>query len=466
MSESEAEMEAESAEQQRQRRMVAQHMPYVPDYMHIKEGYYMMNMLYHMGRLDAYVKAMYDADDNGLDEDGEKVEFSDCFDFDNKGYIKIDPETGRITHLSLWSLNHGCFDLPPIIEYFQMLECIELFSDCNLGIELGNLPLLETIEFSCCTHGVFENIPDGLRLPSIKKVTIFESKFDPTNLLSFLKIFPNTLEELQFNLATREQSDEILRILENDDLGFAQSLTTLDMRSCKLTEDDLKRLIFDIRPKYPNLRTIDVSYNSIRSLLGIEGKIMEISSASSSSSQLVLSENNLRKLDLFMNPVRSTNDYKEIAAVKTLLDAFNGISYIGLYACNKCNKYDPDIEYKLRINQAGRSNFMVTDNNPIITMNRALWPLILKRAYKTSAEIYDNENWTREEVEQCQCASGLFHMVRNYAYSQIFVENHTGGATSLSTSAAVDAKTTTTTTTNPADPKNNISDGNRKRKYT
>jgi hypothetical protein len=232
MLESEAEMEAESVEQQRHRRMVvAQHMPYIPDYMNIKEGYYMMNMLYHLGRLDAYVNAIDNADDNGLDEDGEKVQFSDCFDFDNEGYIKIVSETGKITRLFLWSLNHGHFDLPPIMEYFQMLECIELFSDCNLGIELGNFPLLETIEFSCCSHDVFKNIPDGLHLPSIKKVTIFESKFDPTNLSPFLKIFPNTLEELQFILATREQSDEILRILENVDFGFAQSLTTLEMRS-------------------------------------------------------------------------------------------------------------------------------------------------------------------------------------------------------------------------------------------
>jgi hypothetical protein len=209
---------------------------------------------------------------------------------------------------------------------------------------------------------------------------------------------------------------------------------------------------------------------------------MEIIS-SLSSSQLILSDNNLRKLNLCGNPVRrlpAIPNSKEIAAVKTLLDAFNGISnlgnemYLGL-------KYDPDIEYKLRINQAGRRKFMVTDNNPIITMNRALWPLILERAYKTSSEIYDKTlHSTKEEVEQNKCASGLFHMVRNYAYSSIFVEDHTDGATSLSTSTSTPAasasasasasaaatSTTTTANTNPADTKYNISDGSRKRKYT
>ena len=74
-----------------------------------------------------------------------------------------------------------------------------------------------------------------------------------------MKIFPNTLEELHFqSVGTREQSDKILRILENDDdTGrFRESLTTLEMQSCKLNENDLKRLIFDIRPKYPKLHTM------------------------------------------------------------------------------------------------------------------------------------------------------------------------------------------------------------------
>ena len=71
-------------------------------------------------------------------------------------------------------------------------------------------------------------------------------------------------------------------------------------------------------------------------------------------------------------------------------------------------------------------------------------------------------------------------MVRNYAYSPIFVEDHSGDATSSSSStstpaasasasaaaAAAATSTTTTANTNPADTKYNISDGSRKRKYT
>ena len=58
--------------------------------------------------------------------------------------------------------------------------------------------------------------------------------------------------------------------------------------------------------------------------------------------------------------------------------------------------------------------------------NRALWPLILEKAYKNSAEIYDHEdrNRIKEIVESKMCSTGLFHMIRNYAYGPIFVEDH------------------------------------------
>jgi hypothetical protein len=116
-------MESESEQQrQRQRRMVAEHMPHVPDYMNIKEGYYMMHMLYQMGTLDANVNAINDADDDGLNEYGRKVEFKNHFNFDNEHPIKINPKTGRVIFLNIRSLKHGRFDLPPIIKHFRCLQ--------------------------------------------------------------------------------------------------------------------------------------------------------------------------------------------------------------------------------------------------------------------------------------------------------------------------------------------------------
>jgi hypothetical protein len=81
------------------------------------------------------IAALDNADDNGLDEDGNKVKFKDYFNFYNGlcDAVKIHPQiTGRITDIRLQSAFkenfHFYFSLPPIIENFQSLESIDLWN--------------------------------------------------------------------------------------------------------------------------------------------------------------------------------------------------------------------------------------------------------------------------------------------------------------------------------------------------
>ena len=67
------------------------------------------------------------------------------FNFYDKDIIKIDPKTGRIT--SLFLLRR---DVPSIIDQFQSLERLDLANCGLLTMELGNLPLLNTIAFHQC----------------------------------------------------------------------------------------------------------------------------------------------------------------------------------------------------------------------------------------------------------------------------------------------------------------------------
>jgi len=96
------ETETEAAEQQRQ--SIARCMPFVPDQLNINERGYLMSMLYEFGIVSTYLTAVDNADNDGLGEDGLPVKFSNYFDFYDKGngYIKIDPDTGRVTHLHLF----------------------------------------------------------------------------------------------------------------------------------------------------------------------------------------------------------------------------------------------------------------------------------------------------------------------------------------------------------------------------
>ena len=317
-------------------------------------------------------------------------------------------------------------------------------------MELGNLPLLKTICFYECPNIMFENIPEGLRFPSIETIIIdgtseFE-EFDSLSLL--LKIFSNNLKELIFLDLGKEQTNEILCVLQHDDdLNFRQSLTTIKIIKSELNEADLEIVMFDIRERFPNLRKIDLRSNNIKSLVGIEDRIKKIRSSSSSSSRLVLSSNNLHELNLIDNDSildgvidnpnwhlgygtpNTTKDPKEKSALLTLLNMFNGISNLCCRSTNYDPKsYYPDFEYALRINHAGRtfiSNREISSSTTITTttdnttatapvINIALWPIILERAYKKSDAIYDTTYMSNEDRECLKCATGLFDLVHHY----------------------------------------------------
>ena len=439
-----------------QRRIVAKCMHHVPDNMNIKEGYNLMSMLYEFGTLANYLG---DLDNNdGMIDNGYMIDFNDdeYFNFSSERYIKIDPKTGRTTFLNLKVENRAdestCspIEVPTVIEHFHCLEGIKL-SNCQLLImELGNLPLLKTICFYECPNIMFENIPEGLRFPSIETIIIdgtseFE-EFDSLSLL--LKIFSNNLKELIFLDLEKEQTNEILCVLQHDDdLNFRQSLTTIRIVESELNEADLEILMFDIRERFPNIRKIDVMSNNIESLVGIEDRIKKIRSSSSSLSQSVLSSNNLHELNLIDNDSildgvidnpnwhlgygtpNTTKDPKEKSALLTLLNMFNGISNLCCRSTNYDPKsYYPDFEYALRINHAGRTfisnreisssttTTTTTDNTtataPVI--NIALWPIILERAYKKSDAIYDTTYMSNEDRECLKCATGLFDLVHHY----------------------------------------------------
>ena len=219
-----------------------------------------------------------------------------------------------------------------------MLEKNQLWNCHLIPIELARLSQLQYIGFHECDKNLLQNIPEGLQLPS-STTTVqinFSDSLSYSSLVPFMKMLPDALEVLYFeNATTREQTDKILYLLEKNNLIFRQSLTTLRMNECKLNDDDFELLLFEIRSNFPDLHTIDVVNNNIKSLLGIEARIKRMVSSSSlsssSSSRTELSNNNnLCKIRLGNNPVEenvivknaASIDPKERAAMLTFLNAF------------------------------------------------------------------------------------------------------------------------------------------------
>jgi hypothetical protein len=203
--------------------------------------------------------------------------------------------------------------------------------------------------------------------------------------------------------------------------------------------------MFEIRERFPNLHTINVTGNKIESLCGIDDIIkatpttisLPSSSSSSSSQSLIRNRINLRNLLLDENPVLTKIEPKDKATLLALLHTFNGISNLGkpIYST-----YDPDVEHVLRINHAGRKYITMEgggggggggreigdgdgeislDGTTKSNINQALWPLILERAYKKSHEIYSKIYVprmynTQKYRDTRKCATGLFDLVHHY----------------------------------------------------
>ena len=87
----------------------------------------------------------------------------------------------------------------------------------------------------------------------------------PRSLSAFWKFLPDTLEELTVSRLKREESDEILCALQNHDFGFRDTLTKIKMGRSQLNERDLERPLFEILPWLPNMHTLNLDYNSIKS---------------------------------------------------------------------------------------------------------------------------------------------------------------------------------------------------------
>jgi hypothetical protein len=75
------------------------------------------------------------------------------------------------------------------------------------------------------------------------------------------------------------------------------------MNDCELKDVHLERLMWNIRPLFSNLYTLDVAGNNIKSLRLIEHKINQIQRDSISLSQPgEFFNNSLRELRLYSNP--------------------------------------------------------------------------------------------------------------------------------------------------------------------
>jgi hypothetical protein len=385
-------------EERRRRQIIISTMDMIPiDNMNFNDGCILLNLLYSI-----WLQVKHP--DN----------FRDFWNF----FIEVceTNSNGRIIELYFCSGDACSFDLPPTIECLQKLEHIILGNCKSIPKELENLKNLTQITCTpACPSILFEeNIPKEMELSAIKTIDLGVRQFLSSSMLSLITNRLKNIETLIINFLSYRDPNPIMHALKQN-CCFRHSLKHLIISSSTFSEEEFGTFFFDILSDFSELRELKVAYCGIKSLTGIENRILLYGSTA-------IPQNNLRVLDLrVINPVASKieeNDPKEKSALLTILNTFTGISRVGGIV-----SFPLDVEYLLRINHAGRKYISgirygkkyaisVTgnrsankkDSSPIIKPQ--LWPTILERSYQQSDQIGRGGVYNK-------CATGMFYLINH-----------------------------------------------------
>ena len=200
-------------------------------------------------------------------------------------------------------------------------------------------------------------------------------------------------------------------------MRFQDSLKHLGMENCNLDGEMFQTLLFEIRPKFPNLFCLDLRHNIIESIKPVVDRIKN--------DNYRIATKSLQFLNLHRNPLLKKMQYRqypnrhqrhpiEKAAMLSFLESYSTVYYLG-------DKYlfrlDPDIECALRINHAGRKIVVENGGSGSSGGSRSLppslWPTILERAYEKSDHIpgHTYGSWSNDKKNQ-ECHGTLLSAMR------------------------------------------------------
>jgi hypothetical protein len=309
------------------------------------------------------------------------------------GTFKVDND-GRIFSLSV---NHSdpnvlLYDLPPIIGRLERLEYLSLYNCRSVPVELSNLPNLKVLMLD---DECFANFPAEMELRHLKELHVgvvnyeYESASPP--FFAWLKgqLSLPSLEKLEFDNLNDKFRVHIVDFLLTNDFCFQDTLKHIGITACNLNDTEFQTIYFEIMPKFQKVSSLNLSSTKIQTIKPIVDRMKN--------DTLFLPSKALRILDVGDTPLcykfnsswdkdlrihkKMSDDPKENAAMVELLETCNNIVGIGGHR----NDYGADIEYALKINQAGRSivgKGCGSDSRKTVPLS--LWPTILERAYEKS----------------------------------------------------------------------------------
>lgn len=328
--------------------------------------------------------------------------FGSCLDKGKTWNYNVD-DHGRIKFVSLWTAWDKPFDLPKTIALLEKLEKIDVSNCRSLPTELSRLPNLKSLILVSCPAECFtvENFPDRMELSHLTHIEFFmiPSALSPLSLLTWVANHLPALEMLEFeNFRARKKFTQILKLLGTLDFRCRETLKHIRANGCQMEDSDFSRLLLDVLPRFRNVHTLDVKRNNIESIVPTADRLL-------SDKRHDCVSKSLRRLYFYSNPI--VNELLEEAASETkallrILERLKTIGDIGITAHLICfaNLYNRDIQYALRINNAGRC--LVEVDPDATSFPLSVWPLVLERAFRKS-------NFVRGDKQN---ATGLHYMIR------------------------------------------------------
>ena len=233
---------------------------------------------------------------------------------------------------------------------------------------------------------------------------------EKANHVSLFDYFPN-LVHLKMGCYNRNTIKYVIQDMKNEPISL-KNIQTISFSCSEFTEEHLEDFLFNIMPTtMSQLHTLDLWSNHIQSVTKIAVRCKK--EEQQRRQQQSLNTNTLTYLDLHCNPVMilSKTDPKEREGLVTVLNTFKNISSLG---ASRTGQYHPDIEYLLRINQAGRGR--LTKSVPL-----NVWPFILERAYNKSNEIYGSDFCYDKEKSPV----GMYYLLRHGPLLQLMMHGVT-----------------------------------------
>ena len=314
----------------------------IPDKMDFIEGMSLVSILSQIGIVDLRDEdihidltiddntAISDTNDDAADDDDNDE------DKDDKMWSYEMDDDGRITKLEIFDENLAPFDLPAGIARLERLTDITVWNCKSLPVkELCNLRL-HTLRLHRCSD-LLNKFPIEMRLKFLKKLYIDSCRLHPSStLLAWMVSQLPILEYLEFNDMLEKEINRIVDVLCSNPNGaacFQGSLTSLVISCCRLGDKQFEILMFEGMSCYPNVSSLNVMGNNIRSVQSIMDRIKSNDYDEETISKAI------RHLHIVANPIMKNmkDDVNEVVAILTFLKTFNTIYNLGSISITNCN---------------------------------------------------------------------------------------------------------------------------------